>query len=793
MKRGRSPRTPPTTVSPRPNGTKILVVESHRRLAAGVGAVVGDQFQVEEARDTHQALVTLGGGGVALVVVDDELTAGDPFELCKMARVAEGTPAIVLLASTYLAATRVRAARSGVDELIPKPAAISEVLTRVWLCLRRRQLEQGAGQSALAMPVAEPPDLAVTLLDAVELMIAGGRTGRVAVASGARRRGWVSVADGLVVDAQAGPLRGAPALGRLFRWRLTRAEQLVEPVRDRVISVTPADLCAALFQVRAAWPRLVHALPLDQVLVADPGAWTAPAAPASPRLLSVIRLFDGRRRLIDVLDDADVPDPEACRFIADLLARRGLVPGEAPPEVNSHWDAPDASPELFFEAPAGDAETPVGWARTELTPKPGALPTIRLSAPATDPPAPIAEVGRPTPPAMARTITSETAVVDARGLVFGELIEPRRGGRRRELSDTGTRLGWAALAAGGSPFDSTASEILNVASQTRLAVRSTLPRTPSILITDPQGLGPGETTTTLDQPPDQPHGDTPLPARRTRLQAAPNRPGDGPSAAAETTDPMIRPAIEALNLRPARRRTSNEWSAADAPPRRRALALAGVGAVVGMAGSLLVFMRLGAAPVRPVIQAPAQMVVATSPAVVASPAVAPGRPSDPPVPVPVPLPGAPATSPTGLATPAGGTGQTLAAESGAGAPPPEAVATLEDCRRAYARERYSRIVRVCGQALAAEEGRAEPGALAGAMAMLAHAELDRGNYSRAGRWARKALALDPRLPEAYAYLGFVEDQAGRRDEALAAYRSYLRLAPHGRHADDLRAIIDAAP
>jgi CheY-like chemotaxis protein len=167
-------------VTPRPNGTKILVVESHRRLAAGVTAVLGDDFQVEEARDARRALEVLGLGGVTMLVVDDELAAGDPFELCKTARVAEGTPGIVLLASTYLAATRVRAARSGVDELIQKPAAISEVLTRVWLCLRRRQLEQGMGQSALTMPVAEPPDLSLTLLDAAELMIAGGRTGRVA-------------------------------------------------------------------------------------------------------------------------------------------------------------------------------------------------------------------------------------------------------------------------------------------------------------------------------------------------------------------------------------------------------------------------------------------------------------------------------------------------------------------------------------------------------------------------------------------------------------------------------------
>jgi Flp pilus assembly protein TadD len=77
------------------------------------------------------------------------------------------------------------------------------------------------------------------------------------------------------------------------------------------------------------------------------------------------------------------------------------------------------------------------------------------------------------------------------------------------------------------------------------------------------------------------------------------------------------------------------------------------------------------------------------------------------------------------------------------------------------------------------------------MAMVAHAELDRGNYSRSRSWARKALALDPGLPEAYAYLGFVEDQEGRRDEAMAAYRSYLRLAPDGRYANDIRTIVEA--
>jgi hypothetical protein len=321
--------------------------------------------------------------------------------------------------------------------------------------------------------------------------------------------------------------------------------------------------------------------------------------------------------------------------------------------------------------------------------------------------------------------------------------------------------------------------MLNVASETTLAVRSTMPATPSILIADPQGLGMRETTTTLDQPPNT---DTPSPQRRPRLRAVPNPPA---AEAGETTDPMIRISGQTLDPPPSVRSHSDQWAVAEAPPRRRALMLACVGAVVGMAGSLLVFMRLGqpvgsAAQVRPVVQAPGPGAAsASTPAPVAAPVA-----EEQTVAV---VPPAAAVPPAGPAV-AGDPGIAPASPVPVPAPP-----TLEDCRRSYAHDRYSRIVKTCGQAVAAVDDQAAPGEVAGAMAMLAHAELDRGNFSRAGRWARKALALDPKLPEAYAYLGFVEDQAGRRDEAMRAYRSYLKLAPEGMYADDLKAIVDAAP
>ena len=544
------------------------------------------------------------------------------------------------------------------------------------------------------------------------------------------------------------------------------------------MSVTAPDLCSALFQVRAAWPRLIQSLPMEQVLAADFTAWTAAAPDVSARLQSVLRLFDGRRRLIDVLDDSEVPDPEACRFVSELLARQLLIPCEPPPEVNSHWDAPNAAPEVFFQAPAPDAETPVGWARSALTPVPGPLPDAPpdpVAAPVT---APVAarRSSAPAPEPMDRTITSESPVADPRGLVFGELVEASRAAaRKRELSDTGTRLGWAALAAGGTPFDSTASEILNVASETRLAVRSTMPATPSILIADPQGLGLRETTTTLDQPPDQPHTETPTPLRRPRLRSVPNTPAVRPSEAAsagETTDPMLRITSQALDPPPSVRSHSAQWTA-EAPPRRRALALASVGAVLGMAGSLLLWMRLGGPP---------------EPERTCGSGAGPGgdgggargggnrsgpgaggkRSGRPPGRRPHPSP----PRPLSLRPPP--------PRWRIAAAPMHATGTRASCgcagrhwpRRRAARRRATWRWRWRWWPTPSWIAATTAGRAAG----------------RARPW-RSIRACPRRMPTS----GFVEDQEGRRDEAMTAYRSYLRLAPDGRYANDIRTIVEAAP
>ena len=57
------------------------------------------------------------------------------------------------------------------------------------------------------------------------------------------------------------------------------------------------------------------------------------------------------------------------------------------------------------------------------------------------------------------------------------------------------------------------------------------------------------------------------------------------------------------------------------------------------------------------------------------------------------------------------------------------------------------------------------------------------------RLANAALAADPRFADAYVIVGSIQQGANKNDAARAAYSQYLKLAPSGRYASDLRAIL----
>jgi tetratricopeptide (TPR) repeat protein len=132
-----------------------------------------------------------------------------------------------------------------------------------------------------------------------------------------------------------------------------------------------------------------------------------------------------------------------------------------------------------------------------------------------------------------------------------------------------------------------------------------------------------------------------------------------------------------------------------------------------------------------------------------------------------------------------------AADGGQARPPTLGSATPgtagERCRKVDAggKGRPTAVLAACRPAIEAEPEAAD------IMVILARVELDRERAAEARSWAKKALAVNPNLADAYVFLGGAEQEMGNPGAAKAAYQKYLELAPTGRHARELRVVLDS--
>ena len=180
-------------------------------------------------------------------------------------------------------------------------------------------------------------------------------------------------------------------------------------------------------------------------------------------------------------------------------------------------------------------------------------------------------------------------------------------------------------------------------------------------------------------------------------------------------------------------------------------------------------------PTAPVL-AEAQVVPATAPAAPAAEAViAQPAPAVAAEPAPTAVVPAPAEAPVAAeAQPA------VAASS------PQAAGETDPqirCSKAISAKHNKDILAVCPDAFAANPREA------GIATTLARIEFDRGRGVQALAWGNKAIAADPNAAEAYVFIGGAEQSSGHRKAAKDAYKRYLQLAPGGRYASDLRAIV----
>lgn len=344
-------------------------------------------FSVTTADDADTAMGMLEHGEPDLIISDTRLPEGDGFEFLTKVKNDNRWASIpfVFLTSAKAIEDKVRGLELGVEDYLVKPIYIKEVTTRIRMLLQRKQRERLEKKDAARTKfTGHLEDMGVVdLLQTIEI---SRKTGVINFDT-EFGEAMVWFRDGALIDAQMGRLQAEAVVYRLLG--LTEGAFSVEfkPVsRGVVIKETTQGLLMEGMRRVDEWGRLLEQLPpLETVLHVDDELVETRPEPLEKEASVLLRRFDGRRTILEVVDDSGMDDIEALEGISGLFFEGLLTPGERLPDATDDsetsnpislaaWDAPPRN-EADFVAEAVEPEEPPRPRDSTLPPIP-AFPLV---------------------------------------------------------------------------------------------------------------------------------------------------------------------------------------------------------------------------------------------------------------------------------------------------------------------------------------------------------------------------------------------------------------------------------
>ena len=344
-------------------------------------------FEVVTATQGSEALGALQAALPDLIISDTDLDGTDGFDLCRQIKAKPEWAKIPFLfvSGRKSIEDKIRGLELGVEDYLTKPIYIKEIGIRVRTALQRAERERlESRREGRTKFTGDLSDIGV--VDLVQTIDLNRKSGIIHIVNRDGRRGTIFFREGRVIDAEVGRLSGAEAMYRLFSWSDGRFEVEFKPIRRRdVIDSPSAALLMEGMRRLDEWTRLLERLPaLDSVVEVDVRVLAEQLADLPDEMNGILRLCDGARTLLAVIDDSDYPDLEALTVVSKLCGQ-GIIysrepasrRGEAEPSSElARWlaegnaedgavaDEGSADQQLVSEAePAGSRDIAVGERR----------------------------------------------------------------------------------------------------------------------------------------------------------------------------------------------------------------------------------------------------------------------------------------------------------------------------------------------------------------------------------------------------------------------------------------------
>ncbi|MBI4950839.1 MAG: response regulator transcription factor, partial [Myxococcales bacterium] len=344
-------------------------------------------YRVRTAQDGAEALARLEAATPALLVCAIDVPKLDGYALARRmaARTSWSKIPVIFLTPSDSVEDRIRGLELGVHEYLTKPVFVGELAARIAVLLARRTRQQLARGEVKRVggSVAD-----VAPIDITNILARNGRTAVLRLFE-REARGEIWFTEGEVVDAVLKRLRGEEAVFRALCATDGRFEvEFGEHERPRAIELSTEALLDAALTHAAERRRLEHALPpLLTVMRVDGAELLARMSEIPEELDGVLKLFDGSRTLLSIIDESPFDDLSTMETIVKLHGE-GLLrtlaagaptfpPSPSEPPTTDPADKSGAEPAPTPPPPRADEET-----ARRTTDRPGVEPPTRPAVPA---------------------------------------------------------------------------------------------------------------------------------------------------------------------------------------------------------------------------------------------------------------------------------------------------------------------------------------------------------------------------------------------------------------------------
>ncbi len=323
-------------------------------------------FTVTPASSVADALEKLELDTPDLIISETKFpTELDGFELRRRVRTSADwadIPFVFLTAETAIE-HKIRGLELGVDDYLTKPIYIKEIVTRINILLQKRQrahFDERKDGVRFAGRVADMP-----VVDVIQTIEVSRKSGVIQFVADRHRTAAIYFRDGKVIDAEAGTLQGEDAVYRLLTWSEGEFEVVFRTVRRReVITASSQGLLMEGMRRLDEWSRLIEQLPpLGHRFEIDTAELASRLGEVPDSNNPILRLIDGKRSLLEVIDGSALGELECLQVITRLYFEGLLL--DLDPEQRPRRDTGkpmplvvvESVPSLFEEIVSGPLST----------------------------------------------------------------------------------------------------------------------------------------------------------------------------------------------------------------------------------------------------------------------------------------------------------------------------------------------------------------------------------------------------------------------------------------------------